>query len=136
MTIIRNHITIYDQEPYDNNKNGKKGSFISYVPKIFRKNDVHVRIGGKRCLLRDVCFLESFTYVLNERSQNERLFVDRAIHRINSFLDTVSILHSLKTPENLKFSGVNREYKIRILAGNGLNISFIKEFLKKHFLKN
>ena len=43
-------MTIYDQEPYDNNKNRKKGSFISYVPKIFRKNDVHVRIGGKRCL--------------------------------------------------------------------------------------
>ena len=86
--------------------------------------------------VRDVCFLESFTYVLNERSPNERLFVDRAIDRINSFLDTVSILYLLKTPENLKFSGVNREYKIRILAGNGLNISFAKEFLKKHFLKN
>ena len=121
--MIRNHMTIIKIEKRDH-------SFRTF-PK-FSEKMTYMCVSA----VRDVCFLESFTYVLNERSPNERLFVDRAIDRINSFLDTVSILYLLKTPENLKFSGVNREYKIRILAGNGLNISFTKEFLKKHFLKN
>ena len=33
----------------------------------------------------------------------------------------VPILYSLKTPENLKFSGVFRGYKMETLARNGLN---------------
>ena len=39
---------------------------------------------------------------------------------LNPFLANVPILYHLKTPENLWFSGVFREYKMRTLARNGL----------------
>ena len=39
---------------------------------------------------------------------------------LDLFLAKVSILYPLKTPENLWSSGVFGEYKMGILAGNGL----------------
>ena len=41
--------------------------------------------------------------------------------KLNPYLAIVPILHSLKIPENLLFSGVSRGYKIGTLARNGLN---------------
>ena len=38
----------------------------------------------------------------------------------NAFLVNVPILHPLKTPENLRFSGVFRGYEMGTLARNGL----------------
>ena len=45
---------------------------------------------------------------------------------INPFLASVPILHPLKTPGNQKASGVFREYKMRVMAQNGL-IKFIMQ---------
>ena len=39
---------------------------------------------------------------------------------INPFLANVPILYALKTPENQRFSGVFRGYKMRALDRNGL----------------
>ena len=39
---------------------------------------------------------------------------------INPFMANVPVLYTLKTPENLWFSGVFREYKMEILARIGL----------------
>ena len=41
---------------------------------------------------------------------------------INLLLSNVSILHPLKTPRNLWFSGVLRGYKMGMSARNGLNV--------------
>ena len=41
------------------------------------------------------------------------------INLIKPFLDTVPILHSLKTPEAFWFSGVFRGYKMGTLARDG-----------------
>ena len=43
---------------------------------------------------------------------------------INPFLASVPILYPLKTPGNQKVSGVFREYKMRVMAQNGV-IKFI-----------
>ena len=40
---------------------------------------------------------------------------------INLFLVNVPILYPLKTPENLRFSGVFRKYKMETSTRNGLN---------------
>ena len=48
------------------------------------------------------------------------------VKRFNPFLAHVPILHPLKTPENLWFSGVFRRYKIGTLARNGLLYPFMK----------
>ena len=45
---------------------------------------------------------------------------------INSFLVSVPILFPLKKPGNQKASGVFREYKMRVMAQNGL-IKFIMQ---------
>ena len=45
---------------------------------------------------------------------------------INPFLASVPILYPLKTPGNQKASGVFREYKMRVMAQNGL-IKFIMQ---------
>ena len=39
---------------------------------------------------------------------------------LNPFLNNVPILYPLKTPENQRFSGVFRGYKMGTLARNGL----------------
>ena len=44
------------------------------------------------------------------------------MYYFNPYLANVPILHPLKTPENLWFSGVFRGYKMRTLARNGLNV--------------
>ena len=41
---------------------------------------------------------------------------------VNPFLSTVPILYPLKTPENQRFSGVFRGYKMGTLARNGLRM--------------
>ena len=41
---------------------------------------------------------------------------------LNPFLANVHILYPLKTPENQRFSGVFRGYKMGTLAGNELNL--------------
>ena len=41
----------------------------------------------------------------------------------NSFLTNVPILYRLKTPENQRFSGVFRGYKMGTLARNGLMLT-------------
>ena len=46
-----------------------------------------------------------------------------ATSHLNPFLPNVPILHPLKTPENLSFSGVFRGYKIGTLARNGKKTS-------------
>ena len=46
--------------------------------------------------------------------------VGYAVHTINPFLANVPILYPLKAPENQRFSGVFRGYKIGTLARNGL----------------
>ena len=38
---------------------------------------------------------------------------------VNLFLANVPILYPLKTPENIRFSGVFRRYKMETLARNG-----------------
>ena len=43
------------------------------------------------------------------------------IHHLNLFLANVPILYPLKTPENQRFSGVFRGYKMGTLTRNGLN---------------
>ena len=40
--------------------------------------------------------------------------------KVNPFPAKIPILHPLKTPENQRFSGVFRGYKMGTLAGNGL----------------
>ena len=45
---------------------------------------------------------------------------------INRFLADVPILYPLKTPENQRFSGVFRGYKMGTLARNALKTSFDK----------
>ena len=44
------------------------------------------------------------------------------INAFNPFLANVPILYPLKTPENQRFSGVFRGYKMGTLARNGLNV--------------
>ena len=48
-------------------------------------------------------------------------YIDWENWPVNPFPANISILYPLKTPENLWFSGVFREYKMGTLAGNGLN---------------
>ena len=48
------------------------------------------------------------------------LLIGRNRALFNRFLVNVSILYSLKTPENQGFSGVFRGCKMGTLAGNGL----------------
>ena len=42
----------------------------------------------------------------------------------NTFLANVPVLYPLKTPENLCFPGIFREYKMGTLARNGLIFTF------------
>ena len=60
------------------------------------------------------CFNVPYTTIMQQDIKNiiEEL--------INPFLANVPILYTLKTPENLWFSGVFRGYKTRALARNGL----------------
>ena len=51
---------------------------------------------------------------------------------INPFLANIPILYPLKTPENQRFCGVFRGYKMETLAGNGLNTN-IKGTTKLYF---
>ena len=50
------------------------------------------------------------------RVLNKRLEIDNNQHFITLFHANVPFLHPLKTPENLWFSHVFREYKNRALA--------------------
>ena len=43
-------------------------------------------------------------------------------HFINSFVTNVAIFYPLKTPDNPRFSGIVRGYKMGKSAGNGSNI--------------
>ena len=47
------------------------------------------------------------------------LLLDLLMDCINPFVANVHILYPLKTPENLRFSVVLREYKMGIFARNG-----------------
>ena len=44
-------------------------------------------------------------------------------HFLKTFLANVPILHTLKTLENRRYSGVSWGYKIQILANNELSIT-------------
>ena len=50
----------------------------------------------------------------------------KALRSIKPFLANVPILYPLKTPENPRFSGVFRAYKMGTLARNGLETYFEK----------
>ena len=52
----------------------------------------------------------------------------------NSFLANVPILYPLKTPENQRFSGVFREYKMRTLARDGLINTHLKKKIGHNLL--
>ena len=57
-----------------------------------------------------------------ENSLRDRLRIALLIlNELNSFPANAPILYCLETPENLRFSGIFRGYKIGTLAGNGLS---------------
>ena len=89
--------------PYRFDMNSKGGGLLFYIRK-----DVTSKFFK---LWSDNCNIESICVEINLRKR--KWF-------INPFLANVPILHPLKTPENRRFSGVFREYKMGTLAGNGL----------------
>ena len=54
-------------------------------------------------------------------------FMNTNVDLLNPLMANVPILYSLKTTENLRFSGIFREYKMGILARSGLsqNVAYV-----------
>ena len=85
--------------PYRFDMNSKGGGLLFYIRKDVTSKFFKLR--------SDNCNIESICVEINLRKRKW------------------SILHPLKTPENRRFSGVFRGYKMGTLAGNGLMVHTI-----------
>ena len=81
----------------------------------------------RQTLLQNIKDFDSSLLSLNENPLTQTLLYDDKRFTeicntplLNPFLANVSILYPLKTPENQRFSGVFRGYKMGTLARNGL----------------
>ena len=53
------------------------------------------------------------------------IFISSEVAFFNSFLANVPILYLLKTPENIRFSGVSKGYKMEALARNEVRLRLL-----------
>ena len=69
------------------------------------------------------CRLVTYNQLINQAQKSRKAPLNGAgTSLLNLFPANVPILYPLKTPENQRFSGIFRGYKMGTLAGNGLNI--------------
>ena len=85
--------------------------------------------------LAKICFIIKWTqgfflFSYDEVSSVLIIFKTSSSSFLNPFLTNVPILYPLERPENQRFSGVFRGYKIRTLTRNGLVIALSYVILK------